>query len=92
MVNEKLPKFLKPFLWSYDFLLLDKERDKKRVITHVLNFGTKKATDWLFGAYSREEIKDAIKHPLAGEWNRKSINYWSLVLDVTPGSLVRNIS
>ena len=39
-----IPQYIKPFLWSYDINNLNKEIDKKRIITNVLNYGTKKAT------------------------------------------------
>lgn len=87
-----LPAFLQPFLWSYDLDRLDRDRDKKRIITQILNYGTKEATNWLFSEYSVEEIQEALRDPLAGEWNKRSLNYWSLVLKVESGSLTRDIS
>ncbi|MCX6712843.1 MAG: hypothetical protein NTY66_01395 [Candidatus Vogelbacteria bacterium] len=78
-----LPPFVKPFLWSYDVENLD-EKDKKRVITNVLNLGTKEATDWLLAEFDREEINEAIKNPYRGEWDKKSLNFWSLIFDVRP--------
>lgn len=80
----EIPSFVTPFLWSYDTTALDLERDKKRIITNVLNFGTKRATDWLFSVYGREDITEVVAHPLPGEWSARSLNYWSLVLGVTP--------
>ncbi len=87
-----IPKYVRPFLWSYNIDKLDLQRDKKRIITNILNLGTTKATDWLFKVYSKQDIKDAIINPLPGEWNKKSLNFWSLILEVTPGSLKRNVS
>ena len=80
-----IPKFVQPFLWSYDIKELDLAADKKRIITNVLNLGTKEATDWLFKVYSKADIKACLIHPLPGEWNNKSIVFWSLLLDVVPG-------
>lgn len=77
-----IPEFLQPFLWSYDIQKLDLQRDKKRIITNILNFGTKKATDWLFETYSKEEILGCLQHPLQGEWNKKSLLFWSFLFDV----------
>jgi len=91
-MHEKIPRFLKPFFWSYDFEYLDKKQDKKRIITTILTIGTKEATVWLFTAYSKDEITEAIEHPLPGVWDKKSLNYWSLRLQVPPGALTRNIS
>ena len=52
-----IPKFVQPFLWSYDVDALDISRDKRRIITNVLNLGTSEATDWLFDTYTNEDIK-----------------------------------
>jgi len=79
-----IPQFIQPFLWSYDIEKLDLSRDKKRIITNVLNLGTTRATEWLFETYGREDIKEVLTNPLPGEWNKKSLNFWGLVLDVRP--------
>ncbi|MCF7794939.1 hypothetical protein K9M50_01085 [Patescibacteria group bacterium] len=79
--NEKLKQF-KPFLWSYDLDNLDVKRDKRRIITNVLNLGTKEACDSLFNIYTKEDIKKEIANPLPGEWNDKSLNYWSIIFNI----------
>lgn len=78
-----LAKF-QPFLWSYDICKIDLRKHKKRIITNVLNLGTKEATDLLFQVYTREDIKKQVKSPLPGEWNDKSLNYWSIIFDIKP--------
>ena len=88
----EIPSYVKPFLWSYDTEQLDKEKDKKRIITNVLNWGTKRATDWLFGVFSRDDIRESILDPIPGSWNKKSANFWSLVLDARPGRMTRSVS
>jgi len=87
-----IPSFVQPFLWSYDTSVLDLARNKRRIITNVLNLGTKKATDWLFSVYTREDIRDCLLHPLSGEWNNKSLSFWSLLLDITHGETKRKIA
>ena len=74
-----IPQYARPFLWSYDIENLDFKRDKKKIITNILNLGTKQATDWLFLTYSKNDIIETIKDPLPGEWNDKSLNYWNLI-------------
>ena len=86
-----IPSYIRPFLWSYDIEKMDLARNKKRIITNILNLGTVKATDWLFGIYDKKDIKEAITNPLPGEWNKKSLNFWSLILDVKPGQTNRKI-
>ncbi len=80
-----IPQFVRPFLWSYDIDALDLSRDKKRIITNVLNLGTSEATHWLFNTYTKEDIKSCLISPLPGEWNHKSLTFWSLILNVQPG-------
>lgn len=90
-MEQSIPSYVRPFLWSYDISELDGERDKKRIITNVLNQGTKEATDWLFSRFGKNDIREAIEYPLPGEWNKKSLHFWSLVLRVTPGNVSRRI-
>ena len=86
-----IPSYIHPFLWSYDVSKMDLNKNKKRIITNVLNLGTARATDWLFETYNKKDIKSAITNPFPGEWNKKSLNFWSVVLNVKPGSLKRKI-
>lgn len=86
-----IPSFVQPFLWSYDIDKLDLERNKKRIITNVLNLGTVPATKWLFEVYDRKDIKETVANPLPGEWSRKSLNFWELVLNVKPVQIRRVI-
>lgn len=86
-----IPKFVQPFLWSYDIGEMNLTRDKRRIITNVLNLGTKEATDWLFKIYTKEDIKDCLIHPLPGEWNNKSVVFWSFLMDIKPGQIEKRI-
>ncbi len=87
-----LPNYIHPFLWSYDVAKMDLDRDKKRIITNILNLGTTQATDQLFKTYSKKDIKNATTNPFPGEWNKKSLNFWGMILEVKPGNLKRRIS
>ena len=86
-----IPSYIHPFLWSYNISQLDLLRDKKRIITNVLNLGTAKATKWLFESYGEADIKDAVVNPLPGEWSKKSLNFWALILDIKPGQIGKRI-
>lgn len=87
--DKAVPAIFKAFLWSYDFDKLDLEKDKERIIFNVLNLGSKEATDLLFKIYSKQDIKNVIKHPRPGEWHKKSLNYWSLVFNVQVKNVLR---
>ena len=80
----KIPSAVRACLWSYDVDKLDIWQDKERIITNVLNYGTTEATDWLRRTYSREEIAEVLRNPRPGEWDKKSLNYWALIYDVSP--------
>ena len=84
MSKQQIINSWKPFLWSYDINKIDLSKDKKRIITNVLNFGTHKATKLLFEVYSVKEIGAVVQEPLPGEWNKKSLNFWSLMLKIKP--------
>ena len=86
-----LPNFLKPFLWSYNIEAMDLQKDKKRIITNVLNYGTLQATNWLFSVYSRKDVSDVLLSPLPGEWNNKSLNYWCLLFEVPLPKTIRQL-
>lgn len=79
-----LPKDVQATLWSYDINKIDPQKHKKIIISQVLNWGTKKATDWLFRYYGKNEIvKIANQIPL-GQWDKKSLALWTLVLQIKP--------
>lgn len=86
-----VPQFLKPFLWSYDTKKLDAKRDKVRIITNILNYGTEKATNWLFKTYDKKVIIDVLKNPKPGEWDEKSLNFWSCVFKIKSGKLKKRV-
>ena len=78
----ELPQLVKVALWSYDTSALDLSRDRERIITNVLNYGTLDATLWLKQTYTKTEIADVVAHAKPGEWSKRSLNLWSLVYDV----------
>lgn len=80
----KPPKSLKTALWSYDISKFDLKnaKDKRLIITQVLNHGTMRDVKWLLKTYSLSEIKEVVKKPARGVWWKETINYWRKILDV----------
>ena len=78
------PPAARACLWSYDLSALDQERDATTIITNVLNYGTKEATDWLFTTYPASRIATVLEKPLPGRWDKKSLALWALIFDVSP--------
>jgi len=86
-----IPSFVKPYLWFNDLAKIDPQKNKNRIILNVLNLGSKQATDWLFDIYSTQTIKKVIKNYGAkGELSDKSLNYWTLVLNIDKTKLIKS--
>ena len=79
-----LPKFLQPFLPSYDISKMDlRDRyDKKLIIEAILNQGATKEIKWLFRIYSTREIKNVLRKPNRGCWDARALNFWTKFLDI----------
>ncbi len=76
------PPSVQGALWSYDLSKLDLVKNRKRIITSVLNQGNNEAVAWLRSVYTDADIKDIVAHPSAGVWNVRSLNLWSIVFDL----------
>lgn len=85
-MDSKLPQAVKICLWSYDTnkISLSNPDDRFRIIFNVLNYGTKKAVEWLWGNFSEKEIIETIHSSIESEWDRKSLNFWSLIYQASP--------
>jgi len=81
-MNRKVPKQFQRALWSYDISKMDLEKDKKEIITQVLNYGTWEDLKWLFKVYSEKEIKEVIKNPRRGVWFKKVLNFWTKIFNI----------
>ena len=77
-----VPKFLQPYLASYDLSKMDVYRDKEIIITEILNKGDEDALKWLTGVYSKNDIRQAVLHPLRGMWLKKTLDYWLKIFEV----------
>ena len=75
--SEEVPDFLKGVLWSYDLKSLDLGRDFKRIATNVLLYGDIRETNWLFSQFPKDQIIKVVKNPLKGDWDAKSLAFWS---------------
>jgi len=89
MQNTEIPEFVTPFLWSYDIERLDIRSHKHLIIHNVLNFGSKKATDWLFSVYSKKDIQEVLSTIPKSAWSKKSLTLWSLIFGVSPKHATR---
>lgn len=79
-----LPKSVKQVLWSYDTSRIDLWRHRRLIVSQVLNYGNQEATKWLFDHYGQEEVARIASTIPLGQWDKKSLALWSLVLNVIP--------
>ena len=79
-----LPKFLQPFLPSYDISKMDlKNRyDKNLIIEAILNKGTMKDIKWLFKIFTKREVKNVLRKPSRGCWDAKALNFWTKLFEI----------
>jgi len=77
-----VPKFLQPYLASYDLNKLDATKDRNLIIREVLNKGNHKALVWLGKNYSRKELKGVIVSPTRGMWMRSILSYWLKIFNI----------
>lgn len=77
-----LPQFLQPCLASYDLSKMAIKRDKRTIITEVLNKGDDKAIKWLGKNYTLEQIKEVVVNPIRGMWLSEVLVYWQKIFDI----------
>lgn len=89
-----LPKFLEPFLPSYDISKMDLKDpyDKKLIIEAVLNQGTMKEIKWLFKTYNWREIKNVVKNPARGCWDERVLNYWTKIFRIQLPKIIYDVA
>ena len=89
-MSMSIPKFLNPYLASYDLSKIDAVRHKELIITEVLNKGDFKALSWLCKTYSKRDLVKVIKNPIRGVWLKDVLLYWMKIFDIElPGKVFR---
>ena len=90
MNKNKIPQFIKPYLWSYDINKIDIEKDKKLLVSAVLNWGDERSIKWLFKCYGKKKVIMISNSTPKGQWDKKSLNFWSLILNIKPKNRFAN--
>ncbi|KKP68444.1 MAG: hypothetical protein UR68_C0016G0004 [Candidatus Roizmanbacteria bacterium GW2011_GWA2_35_19] len=78
------PQSVKAVLWSYDLNTIEVQKDKKILISQVLNFGSEEAIKWLFKQYSFEVVEQIANTIPLFQWNKKSLSLWKIILSINP--------
>lgn len=71
-----IPLSFKPYLWSSDFMKLDKEKNKQQIILSILYFGDVSDWDKLFAMYGMESVKEIFEKSKPDLWHMRSYNFW----------------
>ena len=82
------PQSVKAVLWSYDLNAIEVQKDKKIIISQILNFGSEEAIKWMFKQYSFEVVEQVANTIPLFQWNKKSLSLWRLVLSINPKSRI----
>ena len=90
-MQNTLPQSVRAVLWSYNVSALDTTRDKNRIILQTLNHGSEEAIVWLNATYSQQDLANVVEKSSVGEWSKKSLNYWSIMLGTKPKRIGRFI-
>ncbi len=90
-IGAAIPDCVRVVLWSYDIDRIDVEAHKKLIVAQVLNFGTMDAIKWAFEQYGRDEVTRVANEIPAGQWDKKSLSFWRLVLGIAPAPRAQKI-
>jgi hypothetical protein len=71
-----LPPGIQACLWSWDPSSLDLRRDRRLVITRVLNYGRWNDVRWLLKRYRLRDIRQTLREPARGVWLPDVLNFW----------------
>jgi len=79
-LKTKLPEFLQPFFWDYDFDALTWEDDRELITTRVLSTGDWKALTWLRSRAGDHSLREWIECHQGGGLSPQRLRFWEIVL------------
>jgi hypothetical protein len=80
---QSIPPSLAPFFQEYDIARLNPEKDSFTIIERTLQFGNRSELQWLFRAYSREQINDWVKRFGKDCLPQPHLTFWQTILETT---------
>lgn len=74
-----MPEELKKYFWDTQYEKLDKEKNKRYIISRLYCYGDLKAIKWINDNYTKEDIEDVARHrrdltPLVANYLRQKFN------------------
>jgi len=71
-----VPQSLKRFFWDTPIQAIDVQRNKRYVISRVLELGDEAAVAWLERVYTQSDLRETVAHSRL--LSPKSRNYWKI--------------
>ena len=72
-----LPDYVTKYFWGDDLAELSWEKHQKYIVETILNRGSSKAVNWLFGQVEKKKLVSSLD---SYKLNPKSANFWRLYL------------
>ncbi len=85
--KNRLPHFLKPLFWEYNFEKLNLKEDKDLIIQRLLQFGDLKAIKWLLKEVGHQEVKNWIKKNKGKGLSPRQLYFWMMYFKLSPDEL-----
>ena len=81
-----IPNFVKKYFWDVDLLKLDKKEHSKFIIERILEYGDKKAVEWMRGEFKLDQIKNVLQK--SRNLSCKSANFWQIILGLNKDKIL----
>lgn len=82
-MDNKLPDYFKPILWSYRLKNVDLEKDKKTIIVNAINYGNLRHWRWLKENYGQETVREILSTVPVTEIKLRVRRLASLIFSIT---------
>jgi len=91
IIQQKIQESFPEFFWDIDTNKLDIKDHYKLIITQAINYGSVQTIKQVFQLYSREAIRQTLKHPIRGSWFPGTYKAFCNLFDVEPDKSAVNI-
>lgn len=78
----KIPKDIKPLLWSYKFSKIDPIKNKQIIIISIINYGNWEQWKWLIKIYGKQNLKKIIVNIPKSAFFERPVELISLLLGI----------
>lgn len=78
-IYSPLPEYFEKYFWDCDFESLNLRAHSRFIIERLLNLGNSESIRWLLAHVEKSALKDIVQS--SRNLNRKTRNYWTLMLE-----------